>query len=152
MNPQYIYMRCGHKIQPREVMRVAAKTKVAPASDPQAQRALFQKLVNMNCTSTRTYPIRYHRSDTPPKPRFADNEERQRHLAKLWRQRFLRLIPETVNSYQACIQARLKAYCRIANFEQVYIGARTGARIKMYHYSKKMHTWQKTKEKTISFF
>lgn len=41
--------------------------------------------------------IRYHRSDTPPKPRFADKEERQRHMAKLWRQKVFRLIEKNAS-------------------------------------------------------
>lgn len=79
-----------HKNHPREVITVATKTQVAPASDSQAQRALFQTLV-------KTYPIRYHRSDTPPKPRFADNEEGQKHLALLWRQKVLRIIEKNAS-------------------------------------------------------
>lgn len=76
---------------------MAKKKEAAPASDPQAQQALFKKLVNMNCTRNKTYPIRYHRSDTPPKPRFADNKERQKHLELLRRQKVLRIIEKNAS-------------------------------------------------------
>ena len=66
------------------------------------------------------------------KPRFANETERQKHLELMWQQR---------------IAQRQTAPVLRVQEQQVS----KNAKITVYHFSKKKHQWQKTKEKIISF-